>query len=339
MVLGDLKELLRAGELTVEQWSLEVAAAHIRAQSSSSPSRDHGSSQGVVSSLPRIQKVGRQVPTKSAKQERCARQVVSEKTHSLEHSRASSHEKEVPVKIEALVTEMPELGKEEMIKQEAHVKVQSQVKRAKSVKSVMKAPVKIEVPVKMEVVPEVGVSVSQEKKSKRVQVRDQGVIIPGVEVSATQGMIDHGVAKSTEMEVDRSKEKGKRSQSSTGSKQMSTGGGKEAFVPPLPCPRIPVPKGADHSQMRTPVPVKNVMSSRQEEPVKQEAPVKVKDLAKTEAPVKREDIWMEEIDAFGYVRCRQCGSSFPGSDGHCEECEDYEAQTRVRCTPQEAVYM
>ena len=68
-----------AGELTVEQWSSEVAAAHIRAESSSSPSRDHGSSQGVVSSLPRIQKVGRQVPTKSAKQERCARQVVSEK--------------------------------------------------------------------------------------------------------------------------------------------------------------------------------------------------------------------------------------------------------------------
>ena len=41
------------------------------------------------------------------------------------------------------------------------------------------------------VVPEVGVSVTQEKKSKWVQERDHGVIIPGVEVSATKGMTEH----------------------------------------------------------------------------------------------------------------------------------------------------
>ena len=79
MVLDDLKDLFEKGKLTFEQWSSEVAAAHRRAESSSSPPRDHGSSQGVVSPLPRIQKVERQVPTKSAKQERCDRQVVSEK--------------------------------------------------------------------------------------------------------------------------------------------------------------------------------------------------------------------------------------------------------------------
>ena len=148
--------------------------------------------------------MGRQVPTKSAKQERCARRVVSEK----------------------------------------------------------------------KVVPEGGVSVTKEKKSKWVQERDHGVIIPSVEVSATKRMIEQVAVKSTEKEGDRSDEKGKRSQSSTGSKQMSAGGGKGVLVPPLPRPRIPVPEGADYSKMGTPVPVKNAMSSKQEEPVKQEAPVK-----------------------------------------------------------------
>ena len=88
--------------------------------------------------------------------------------------------------------------------------------------------------------------------------RDHGVIIPGVEVSATKRMIEHVAVKSTEMEGDRSEEKGKRSQSSTGSKQMSTGGGKEVLVPPLPRPRIPVPEGADYSKMGTLVPVKEI---------------------------------------------------------------------------------
>ena len=81
-------------------------------------------------------------------------------------------------------------------------------------------------------------------QSKWVQERNQGVIIPGVKVSATKGMIENVAVKSTEMEGDRSKEKGKRSQSSTGSKQMSTGGGKEVLVQPLPRPRIPAPEAA-----------------------------------------------------------------------------------------------
>ena len=57
------------------------------------------------------------------------------------HIRASSFEKGVPVKIEALVTEMQEVVKEELIKQEAPVKVEAPVTSVKCVKSVMKAPV------------------------------------------------------------------------------------------------------------------------------------------------------------------------------------------------------
>ena len=142
-IVDTLTDLFERGKLTYEQYQAQLAAAHDRslaAESSLSPS-------GKLKRAVVVEKVGRQVPTKSAKQERCARQVVSEK----------------------------------------------------------------------KVVPEVGVSVSQEKKSKWVQERDQGVIIPGVKVSATKGMIENVAVKSTEMEGDRSDEKGKRSQSSTGS--------------------------------------------------------------------------------------------------------------------------
>ena len=250
-IVDTLTDLFERGKLTCAQYQEQLAsilaAAHDRwhaAESSLSPSGDRESPLGDRESplspkisaftilLPRpkakerniraesmspkdvpveklkragvVEKVGRQVPTKSAKQERCARQVVSEK----------------------------------------------------------------------KVVPEVGVSVTQGKKGKRVQERDQGVIILGVEVRATKGKIEHVAVKSTDMEGDRSEEKGKRLQSSTGSKQMSTGGGKEALVLPLPRPRIPVPKGADYSKMGTQVPIKNANSSRQEDPVKQEATVK-----------------------------------------------------------------
>ena len=200
MVLDDLKDLFRAKELTFEQYQEAVAAAHIRAESTSPKVyRKHQSS------------------------------------HSPAHSRASSLEKEVPVKIEALVTEMQELGKEELIKQEAHVKVQSQVKRAKSVKSVMKAPVKIEIPVKMEVslstkedVKSVKDSVSEVSSPTKVKKdgKQDGVQLPRpLPRIPVPESADY--SKSTEMEGDRSNEKGKRSQSSTGSKQMSAGGGKE----------------------------------------------------------------------------------------------------------------
>ena len=82
MVLDDLKDLFEKGKLTFEQYQAQLAVIRKEArevESSLSPPRDHGSSQGVVTPPQRIPKVGRQVPTKSAKQERCARQVVSEK--------------------------------------------------------------------------------------------------------------------------------------------------------------------------------------------------------------------------------------------------------------------
>ena len=47
MVLDDLKELLRAKELTRAEYK-EAMIAHHRAESSVSPLRDHGSSQGVL---------------------------------------------------------------------------------------------------------------------------------------------------------------------------------------------------------------------------------------------------------------------------------------------------
>jgi len=68
-------------------------------------------------------------------------------------------------------------------------------------------------------------------------------------------------------------------------------------------------------------------------------PITVEALVKTEAPVKMGDLWLEDIDAFGNVRCRQCGSCFPGGVEHCEECEDHEVQTRIQCTPQEEIYL
>ena len=69
------------------------------------------------------------------------------------HSRASSLEKEVPVKMEALDTEMQEapVKMEAPVKSVKSVKVKATVTSVKCVKSVMKAPVKIEAPVKMEV--------------------------------------------------------------------------------------------------------------------------------------------------------------------------------------------
>ena len=67
--------------------------------------------------------------------------------------RASSLEKEVPVKMEALDTEMKEtpVKMEAPVKSVKSVKVKATVTSVKCVKSVMKAPVKIEAPVKMEV--------------------------------------------------------------------------------------------------------------------------------------------------------------------------------------------
>ena len=70
-------------------------------------------------------------------------------------------------------------------------------------------------------------------------------------------------------------------------------------------------------------------------------PIKVDDPVEKLANDDDKMYWLEDMGAYMYgnVRCRQCGSCFPGSVGHCEECEDYEAQTRVRCTPQGAVYL
>ena len=68
--------------------------------------------------------------------------------HSLAHSRASSLEKEVPVKMEALDTEMQEapVKIEATVKSVKSVKGKATVKSVKGVKSVMKAPVKMEAP-------------------------------------------------------------------------------------------------------------------------------------------------------------------------------------------------
>ena len=69
----------------------------------------------------------------------------------------------------------------------------------------------------------------------------------------------------------------------------------------------------------------------------------------TSLPVRGDmRIWREDIDLQGNVRCRRCGSCFPSPSraamlltaGYCEVCEeveDYEARTRVRCTPQEEI--
>jgi len=85
--------------------------------------------------------------------------------HTLAHTRAYSVEKEAPVKMESLDTEIQEA----LVKTE--VKNDSTERRCDED-------------------PGVGVSVFQET-SKWVQERDHGVIIPGVEVSATKGMTEH----------------------------------------------------------------------------------------------------------------------------------------------------
>ena len=45
-------------------------------------------------------------------------------------------------------------------------------------------------------------------------------------------------------------------------------------------------------------------------------------LANDDKVVWPEDMWVQVIDEYGNLRCKQCGSCFPGWVGHCEECEE-----------------
>jgi hypothetical protein len=126
---------------------------------------------------------------------------------------------------------------------------------------------------------------------------------PSGERGSSQGVVKNGVSKvkSTEMEGDRSEEKGKKSKSSTGTKQMSTGGGKKVLVLPLPRPRSPVhgggkgdgvlpsprprnpvPEGANYSWRGEEVPDEKVSVVKQKVPVQQEAPVMRADIGEKE---------------------------------------------------------
>ena len=55
-------------------------------------------------------------------------------------------------------------------------------------------------------------------------------------------------------------------------------------------------------------------------PIKVDVPVEK--LANDDKVVWPEDMWVQVIDEYGNLRCKQCGSCFPGWVGHCEECEE-----------------
>ena len=241
-----------------------------------------------------VEKVGRQVPTKSVKHEVRAEQVVLEK-------------QVVPVRKVSPVKEPCPVKEDEMSTSDYGLRILDDLKELLKCGTITFSQYQAELAAIRKEAREAESSLSPKSSQKRYQGESQSAFTPPlprpkaqersmvVDKSGDKSVVksvveEEGVSvavvikrevckvkktkrQSTKKELDWSIAKRKGLKPSTGTMQRSTEGGEKEWVPPCPRPRISVPESAHYSKMGTQAPIKKAMSIKQEVPVKQETHV------------------------------------------------------------------